>query len=795
MSSEDRIFERALELHRQGRFDEAEAGYRAVLVDAPSHFDALHLLGVTLYQKGEDRLAVELIGRAIALKPDVAAAHSNLGNALRRLKRNAEALACYDRAIALEPAYAEAFNNRGNALAELGRAGDALISFDRALSLKPDYAEALKNRAGPLLLLKRADEALLSLERALALRPEDWTAWYNRGNVLSDLKRHADALESYDRALAFKPDYAQALNNRGNVLRELKRPSDALLSFDAALKAWPDYAEAFSNRGNALIDLGRPKDALADYDRVLRLAPDYAEAWNNRGDALRDLHRFEDAILSYDRALRLMPGFAEALDNRGMALMSLRRFGEAAQSFARVLEGAPRDYTLGYMLHARLQACDWSSYDALTSRVAQGVARGEKVDVPFSFLAHSTDPAAQLACAKIYTADKHPPEAAVWRGDRYDHKRIRLAYLSSDFQNHPVSFLIAELIELHDRSKFEVFGFAFGPDRKGEMRERIERAFDRFIDVQEKTDDEVAALLRELEIDIAIDLNGFTQGYRAGIFARRGAPVQVNYLGYPGTMGADYIDYVIADEHIVPKGHERFYAEKIVRLPESYQANDRKRRMAAHTPTRAELGLAEGFVFCCFNNNYKITPEMFALWMRLLKRIEGSVLWLLENNLDASRNLKAAAARFGMADRLVFAPRVAPADYLARFRLADLFLDTLPYNAHTTASDALWAGLPLITSTGETFASRVAGSLLHAVGLPGLIAPDLAAYEALAVDLATRPGRLAEIRSALEQNREGYPLFDTDRFRRHIEEAYRTMHERHACGLDPASFDVGPVPT
>jgi predicted O-linked N-acetylglucosamine transferase (SPINDLY family) len=795
MSSEDRALERALELHRQGLLEEAEAGYRGVLIDAPSHFDALHLLGVVLYQRGDDKMAVEFIGRALALKPDVAAAHSNLGNALRRLKRTDAALAHYDRAIALEPHYVEAFNNRGNALAELGRAEDALISFDRALALKPDYAEALKNRAGPLLILKRADEALLSLERALTLRPEDWTAWYNRGNVLTDVKRHTQALQSYDRALQLNPHYAQALNNRGNVLRELKRPQEALLSFEAALKVRPDYAQAFNNRGNALMDLGRPEEALADYDRALRLEPDNTEAWNNRGDALRDIEQFEDAIASYDRALQLTPGFAEALDNRGMALLSLRRYAEAAQSFARVLEAAPRGYTLGYMLHAKLQACDWSDYDALTQRVAQGVARGERTDVPFAFLAHSLDPAAQLSCARICTADKHPPEAPVWQGERYDHKRIRLAYLSSDFQSHPVSFLIAELIELHDRSRFEVFGLAFGPDRKGEMRERIGRAFDRFIDVHDKTDDEVAALLRELEIDIAIDLNGFTQGYRAGIFARRGAPVQVNYLGYPGTMGASYIDYILADAHIAPAGQERFYAEKVVRLPESYQVNDRKRRIAARTPTRAELGLPHGFVFCCFNNNYKITPEIFDCWMRLLERVEGSVLWLLEDNPDASRNLKNEAARRGISDRLVFAPRVAPADYLARLKQADLFLDTLPYNAHTTASDALWAGLPLVTTMGETFASRVAGSLLHAVGLPELIAPDLAGYEALALELATMPGRLAEMRTRIEQNRDACPLFDTDRFRRHIEEAYLMMHERHARGLNPASFDVVPVAT
>jgi predicted O-linked N-acetylglucosamine transferase (SPINDLY family) len=785
------VFRRALQLHQSGRLDEAEAGYRAVLALAPGHADTLHLLGVIHYQKGDSQAAAELIASALKLNPDNAPAHSNLGNALRRLGRAAEALAHYDRALELKPDYAEAFNNRGNALIDLSRPTEALASFDRALELRPVYAEAYKNRGLALKRLGQKEEALVSSDRAVSLAPADPSAWYNRATMLSDMGRLVEALASYDQALRLRPHYAEALNNRGEVLRRLKRSEEAIASFDAALNAKPDFADALNNRGNGLLDLGRAEAALGDYDRALRLKPDFAEAWNNRGDALRELQRAEESLASYDRALSLKPGIIEALDNRGMALLDLKRFAEAAEDLAHVLERTERDYTRGYMFHARLQACDWRDYGTLANRIAADVARGGRRDAPFSFLAHSTDPAVQLRCARTYADEKHPPQRTIWRGERYRHDKVRLAYLSSDFQNHPVSFLIAELIEIHDRARFEVCGLSLRPAREGEMRARIARAFDRFIDVGNKTDREVAALLREMEIDIAVDLNGFTQGYRTGIFACRGAPIQVNYLGYPGTMGAEYIDYIIADHHVVPKGHEPFYAEKIVRLPDTYQANDRKRRMAEQAPSRAELGLPDGFVFCCFNNNYKIAPFVFDIWMRLLSRTEGSVLWLLEDNPEAVRNLRREAANRGVSpERIVFAPRVAPADHLARFTKADLFLDTLPYNAHTTASEALWAGLPLVTCPGKTFASRVAASLLHAMGLPELVAADLEAYERLALELATTPELMSGLRMKLARNRDRAPLFDTDRFRRHIEAAFLTMHRRHEERLPAASFEV-----
>jgi protein O-GlcNAc transferase len=510
--------------------------------------------------------------------------------------------------------------------------------------------------------------------------------------------------------------------NYGLVLQALKRPEDALVSYNRALQLAPDFAEGFMNRGNALLDLNLPAEAVASYDQALKLKPDLALALTNRGVALSALGRHQEALTSYDRALQLKPDDPLALNNRANALRDLKRHGESANSFARLIAVAPNfDYAWGYKLFSQLYGCDWSAYDATRSRIMTGVEQGEKADTPFPFLAHSNSPSAQLKCARTYIAHKHPPSSKpLWSGERYRHDRIRIAYLSADFHGHATSYLIAELFELHDPSRFEVWAISFGPNETGEMRERLESSFHRFVNMHGRSDRDVAQLLREQEIDIAIDLKGLTENSRTGIFAHRAAPVQVSYLGYPATMGADYIDYIIADRHVIPTSQDSCYSEKIIRLPDSYQVNDRKRPIAEHTPTRAELSLPnEGVVFCCFNNNYKINPAVFDVWMHLLKRVQPSVLWLLQDNAEASRNLIDEAERRGVqGTRLIFAPRIGLAEHLARHRQADLFLDTLPCNAHTTASDALWAGLPIVTCMGDSFASRVAGSLLHAVGLP-----------------------------------------------------------------------------
>ena len=646
------------------------------------------------------------------------------------------------------------------ALQEKGELERAASLYQEALALAPERPSVMNNLATVFIGLERFAEARVLCERLLERDPADEVVLLNLGSCQIKLGSAAEALNSFEKALRLKPGYAEAHYNRGNALLELKRLEEALVSYDHALAIRPDHAEALYNRGNALLGLGRLEEAIASYDRALAIKPDHADALNNSAIALLTLNRREEVIETYKRLLRAAPDYP---------------------------------YMRGYLLNAQLHCCEWAEYDESVAQITGEIRAGKRADTPFHFVAISESAADQLQCSWICAADEYPAASqSIWRGERYSHDRIRVAYLSADFHNHAAAYLIAGLLEAHDKARFEITAVSLGPDRDDEMRARLKAAVDRFIDAGNKSDREAAALLRELEIDIAVDLQGYTRGCRPGIFSHRGAPVQVNYLGYPGTMGADYIDYIIGDRHVIPREHHPYYTEKVVYLPDSYQVNDSKRKIAERTPTRAGLGLPEkGFVFCCFNNNYKITPRVFGLWMRLLGKVEGSVLWLLEDNEAAARNLRREAGRRGVApERLIFAQRVKLEEYLARYRQADLFLDTLPYNAHTIASDALWAGLPVLTCLGSTFAGSVAASLLSAVGLQELITTTQDDYEKLALKLAADGRLLAGIRARLAQNRLTHPLFDTDRFRRHIEAAYVTMWERAQRGEPPVSFAV-----
>ena len=713
--------QQALALHQQGVLSGAKKIYEDILKQRPNYFDALHLLGVIAYQTKNLHQAEELIGKAIKVNPNDAAAYSNLGNVLQDLKRLDEALASYGKAIALKPDYADAYNNRGNALKDLKRLDEALASYDKAIALKPDYAEA----------------------------------YNNRGIALKDLKRLDEALASYDKAIALKPDYAEAYNNRGNALKDLKRLDEALASYDKAIALKPDYAEAYNNRGIALQNLKRLDEALASYDKAIALKPDYAEAYNNRGIALQNLKRYDEAFAAYDRALALKPDLVGA-------------------------EGA--------RLHTKMHICYWINFDTECAHLTSSVKNKKANTAPFAFLGISASLDDQLQCAKLWVAEKCPPsQKQIWQGEHYRHDRIRVAYVSADFRQHAVSVLIAGMFECHDKSRFDVTAISFGPDDNSEMLQRLKTSFERFIDVKIFSDDKIANLVRSSEVDILVDLMGFTTDSRTGVFARRPAPIQVNYLGYPGTMGAEYIDYIIADQTVIPDEFRKFYSEKIAILPNTYQASDRKRVISDKAFNRSDVGLpSQGFVFCCFNNKYKITPRVFDCWVRILKQVEGSVLWLSEDNASAANNLKKEAVARGVSsERLVFAKRMPPPEHLARHKLADLFLDTLPYNAHTTASDALWAGLPVLTCLGATFAGRVAASLLNAIHLPELITTTLEAYEQMAIDLATHPEKMAVIKRKLAENRLTTPLFDTKLFTKLIEAAYTAMYERHQAGLTP----------
>lgn len=698
-----------------------------------------------------------MITRAISLNSNVAAVHNELGNGLRDLKRFDDALASYDKAITLKPDYVEAYNNRGITLKELKRPEEALANYDKAIALNPDYAEAYNNRGAILRELHRHDEAIASYDKAILLNPYNAEAHRGRGNALLKSKRYTQAPTLNDEAILLTPKHVKVfLLNNFISLFKLKRYEKALASYDTAIALKPDYAEAYSNRGNALCELNRFDDALADYDKAIALKPDYAEVYLNRGTALCELNRLEEALASFEKAIALKPDF---------------------------------EFLLGDLIHTKMNICDWSNLETIIAQLVHKIDHVETVSRPFQLLASTNSPELHKKTAEIYVRVRYPQNNALpIITPRQRRNTIRVGYFSADFWEQPVSILAAELFERHDRSRFEVTAFSFGPFLNDEMQQRLVVAFDKFIDVRNQSDEEVAMLARKLGVDIAVDLNGFTQGCRTNIFSMRAAPLQVNYLGYSGTMGSTYMDYLIADSVLIPTPHQKHYTEKIAYLPNSYMPHDSKRHISNRVFHRAQFELPQtGFVFCCFNNNYKITPEVFDCWMRILKEVEGSVLWLSENNAKASANLKKEAGIRGVdQDRLVFATRMSLlTDHLARQRLADLFLDTLPYNAHTTASDALWAGLPVLTCIGETFAGRVAASLLNALGLPELITSTPQAYEALAIELATNPTKLAHIKWKLANNRLTTPLFDSKKFTRHIEAAYTAMYERYQAKLPP----------
>jgi predicted O-linked N-acetylglucosamine transferase (SPINDLY family) len=731
-----RLFQRGVDLHARGSLAEAERVYRQLLAEVPQNAEVLQLLGTLCAQQGRNTEALDLLARAIAHNAASAPPFVVLANVLAAEGRIAEALTSYDRAIRIDPRCVEAHDGKGTALYVQRRFEEALASYDAAVALRSQFAEGFNNRGYALQQLKRYPEAIASCEQALAINPRFADALNNRGNNLHLMGCFEDALASYDAALAIQPGYADAFYNRGNTLLALRRLDDALASHEQALRLQPGFAAALNGRGNVLHHLGRLDEAIASYDAALTVQPDLVDALNNRGRTWQALQSHRKALDSYETALSLAPGNSAAFN--GAALVALH-------------------------------LCDWALCAGFAQTMMRRVAAGAFVP-PLVLLAYGGDEQLQLQAAKTATAEMVPgkPERMARHGRR-DGEKIRLGYLSSDFGEHPVGAQIVELLERHDRSRFEVFGFSTGADDGGPLRARIARACDQFHDLGPLSDTAAAERIADQKIDILIDLNGHTEGARFGILARRPAPVQASWLGYAGTSGADFIDAVIADAHVAPPESEAAFSENIIRLPDSYFVSDRQRPIG-RSPSRSEEGLPENaFVFCCFNASWKINATMFEVWMRILAQTPGSVLWLRAAD-EASANMRHAARAHGIdPSRLIFAHKAELPVHLARHALADLFLDTLPFNAHATACDALWAGLPVLTCQGKSFCGRVGASLLRAAGLPELIADDMAAYEALALSLARAPEKLGAIRAALQS---GQPaLFDTDLFRRNFETA------------------------
>ena len=782
-----------ISLAQSGRTAEAAEQFKRAVAAAPRDVHALNNYGSTLRDLGRHPEALECYERALTLQPDFADAHYNRGVTWHLMGEYAEAFRCYEQALARQPEHAQAWNNRGTVLRKLGHLDPALESYDNALRCKPDHADAHNNRGATLHDLGRHEEAVAAYEQALRLRPAHAETLNNLGAALYRLGHDDQALKRLEQALALRADYLEARNNHGLVLHKLERHAEAIDDFQQALALDPRNAPAHSNLGVTLAALNRHEEALASYARALEAEAQFADAHFNRGVTLQALQRVPEALASFEQALTFGRRDADTYRNHGAALLRLKSPEEAIASYEQALLLEPDSpFVRGEQRHARMQICDWHGFEADITEIIAGVQRGAAVVPPFALQALLDSLPLQHQAAQIWARERCTPRRALPPLRPHGpHEKIRIAYFSADFRNHAVAALSAELFETHDRSRFELTAFSLGPDIRDELRVRLEGAFDRFLPVGDQSDHQIALQARELEIDIAVDLGGYTLDARPRIKALRTAPVQVSYLGYLGTLGAPFMDYLLADPVLVPAHARMQYAEKIAYLPR-YQVNDSKRPLPAGPNTRAAFGLPErGFVFCCFNANYKILPQTFDSWMRILTAVPASVLFLLAGTAATVRNLRLQALQRGVdPQRLIFGGPLPGSEYLARYQAADLFLDTLPYNAGTTASDALWANLPVLTCRGEAFAARMAASILTAAGLGELITDSPAQYERRAVELATDAPRLAALRQRLADSRGASSLRDTGRFTRNLETLYQQMHARHLAGLTPAHLSV-----
>ncbi len=823
------IWQEALHAHRAGRWPEAGELCHQLLAVWPHHAEAMHLLGHLSHQQGQPRQAAEWFGKAAAANPDQPVFWQNLGIVQAALGQVPEAIDSFQRVLAQQPNQAQVLCQLGDCFRTQGRRKEAIDCLQKALAIQPDLHEACNSLGNLMLAEGQPAKAIDYYRQAVAIHPNHQNAYVNLGNVLADQGETAEAISCYQKAILIQPTLCEAYNGLGNALRQEGKWAEAVTCFQKALAINPAYPAAYHNQGVTLQLQGDLDEAIACYRQALRLQPHSHETCNNLGSALAAHARMDEAIACYQQALAIRPDFHPAYGNMGIALQreekldlaiaayrraldicptdraslsnlgfALQLQGEVEQSIAcyqRVLELFPDDPEAhGSVLHQRLQICDWNGFQTRLEQMMTAFHAKKEAINPFILLSVPTTPEEQRRCAILSAQEKYAIQkdwAATRPLDPHP-ARLKIGYLSCDYQDHATTHLMAELFELHDRDRFEIIAYSYGQDDGLSMRQRVMAACDRFVDLRPLSHAASARRILEDGVHILLELKGFTKDSRLEIPAFRPAPIQVSWLGYPGTVGAPFIDYILTDPFVTLHGFEDHFTEKIVRLDGCYQPNDRQRPIAPHTPSRRACGLPEqGFVFACFNKNYKINPPIFDIWMRLLQQTPGSLLWLFESNHWVIDNLRREARHRGVeASRLFFAPKMAPAHHLARYRRADLVLDTYPYTSHTTGSDALWAGAPLLTCAGQTFASRVAGSLLVNVGLPELITHSLADYESLALELAHDPARLAAIRQRLQDNLATAPLFDSPRFARSLEAAYEAMWSRYQAGLAPDHIDV-----
>jgi protein O-GlcNAc transferase len=774
--------QKLLDLCNRRQFIEAIQLAQSLRETFPRSFFLWNVIAGCQASLGELDKALIAMKKAVELNPTHAESYNNIGSIFERKGKFNEAIASYKRALELKPNYLLVCESLADVLHERGQLDEAVDIYKRALKLKPDHPEILINLGIALRELRNPDEAVTSFKRALELKSDYPQAHNNLGIALKDQGKLDEAVTSFKRALELKSDYPQAHNNLGIVLKDQGKLDEAVTSLKRALELNPDCAETNNELGIVLQTQGKLVEAVASYKRALAIRPNYAEANNNLGSAFLIQGKVDKSVASCKRALAIRPDYADANYNLGNALQVQGKLDEAVKSYRRALAIRP-DYADAeiQMLHQQQKICDFAVYLKM-HETTQRLNIDAGAVAPFIQLSWEDNAACQLKRSQKHASANYLAQTKFLmpRPVQFP-KRLKVGYFSADFHDHATLHLLAGVLRHHDRSKFEIHAFSYGHDKSGKWRQGAPKNVEYFHDVANYSDDQIVKLSRLHKIDIAIDLKGYTAQTRSGLFQYRLAPIQINYLGYPGSMGAEFMDYLIADPFVIPDTQRQFYSEKIIYLPDCYQPTDDMREIAQIVTKREDFGLPKkGFVFCCFNNNYKISTREFDIWMRLLAKVEGSVLWLFESNKWATENLQKEAQKRGVEKhRLVFAKRLSQSEHLARQIHADLFVDTFNYNAHTTASDALWAGLPVLTKAGQQFAARVAASILHAIDMPELIAKTEADYEQLALQLASVPTNHKATRDKLINNIKSKPLFDTERYTRNLESGLHLVYNNY----------------
>ena len=771
-----------------GELEKSINSYKNALSLNPNYAEAHFSLASTYEDYGKLNLAIEHLKRALKLNPNFAEAHNSLGMMFRKIGQLGDSIKSYLNAININSNFFEAHNNLGSSYLGLGQLDNAVNSYKRALSIDPTYPALHNNLGNAYKKLGQLDAAVKSCKDAITINPDYQDAHNNLGVIFYDLGQFDSSVKSYRRALEINPNYAEAHNNLGVSLNKLGQLEEAVQSYEASLNINPEYFDSYNNLGVVLKKLGQVDAAVNAYQHAIEINPEDADTYNNLGIALSDLERLDDAIEAYDKAVAKKPNFAEAYNNLGIVFSKLNNYDYAINAYEKAFAAKPDlDYVLGNILSGKMNTCNWHNLPNLLVETRKKINKNLKIIDPFTLFGLIDDPTLAKKAIELRMISDHPKSYVLTKMDDYSkHPKVRIGYFSGDFRNHPVSYLTAELYEVHDRNNFEIHAFSLGPDTKDEMNLRIKAGVDYFHDVFSMSHKEIALLSRSLEIDIAVDLAGLTAESRTDVFAMSAAPIQVSYIGFLGTMGANYYDYLIADPVMIPEENQKDYSEKIVYLP-SFQVNDSSEVPPDIVFTRGDLGLPEkGFIFCCFNNTYKFTPSVFDSWGRILKSVEGSSLIVFANNELSKTNLSREISQRGVdKNRLIFGDSLPRPEYLARFRVVDLFLDTHPYNAGTTASDALRMGCPMITCIGKSYQARMGASILNAIELPELVTKTFEDYEKVAIDLAKNPLKYKIIKDKLINNISSAPLFNTSLFTKNLESAYTKMYKNYHKKLKP----------